>query len=250
MVAFPNFSLKTLSIILLATSLCGCSLLPKQVEFFQKKVRPFPEQSAREKETTKQAADLAARRAEETLVAAVSNQSPVSVISPAADTKALTRAVTVSLGPPNSIYAGAATNLAARVESNASDLDRRVDKFAAKEAPLVGKKIEGSGFFHVGYFTYVGIIFGLVFLAWTALKIYGSINPVVGVGTNVVGRVSSHVLKRSYAEVVEGGERFKEYLDHSELAAEAKHKVMDLFSRAQKENQSRDTQALVKDLTK
>lgn len=240
---------KSLTLLFLI-ALTGCgTLIPKNVEFFQKKVKSVPVASESAKETERQAAALASVKAEETFVAAVEANSPATVLAPAKDTELLTRAVSGSLGPPAYTYAGITTNLVNKVDSNVAKLNRKVGNYSEKVAPLVGKKIEGTGFFRMGYFTYIGIIIGLVVLAWFALKIYGSINPIVGLGTNVVGRLGSKSVAGIASELVKGGEVFKEDVLHSTLAHDVKAEVLRLFSGAHAKAQSTDTKSVVSALT-
>jgi len=231
------------------TTGCG-SLIPKRLEFFQSKVKPFPELTASQKETQREAAALAAKRANDTLSAANKAGSPAEVISPASDTVDLTRSVSTSLGPPKSPYTGPATNLSTKLDGSTANLNNRVEDFAKREEKFVGHKVEGTGLFSISYFSYIGGILLLIFLAWTALKIYGMVNPAVGAGVGIVGRVSSSVLSRGMAEVAAGGESFKNYLHTSGFDAAIKEKVLDLFSRAHKENQSSDVQDVIQKLTK
>lgn len=231
--------------------LTGCgSLWPGKVEFFQKKIQPFPEHSPKQQEVQRQTAALAAKRATDTFNAAVSNQVPVAVVFPASDTAILTRAVSTSLGPPSKPYVGASTNLAAKLDAQTAIFNSRVDDFAERESAMVGKKVEGTGLFKMGYFTYVGLILLLLFLAWGALKLYGLVNPVVGLGVNTFGRVSSSVLKNGYTQVVKAGEEFKGIVKQSGIDAAVQEKVLDWFTRAHEKNQSPEHQDIIKELTK
>lgn len=244
---------RSLVVIALASALIftpGCGiLLPKKVEFFQDRVHKFPEPSSSAKETQREAAALAARLADDTVVAAVGNDCPTNVVAPAKDTAELARAVSQSLGPPSSPWTGSATNLALKLDKSVASFNAKVEDFKQDNNENAGKKIEGTGLFRIGYFTMWGLIIGAVLLLGLALKIYGIFNPVVGLGTNVVGRVASTVLKRGYTEIIAGGERFKEYLQNSTLTADVKAQVADYFQRAQMESQSQDTQGIVKNLT-
>jgi hypothetical protein len=243
--------MKRILTLLAIAALTGCgTLIPKQVEFFQKKVQAFPEKTEKQKETERQAADLAADRAYATVLAAALEHSSPAVTEPAQDTKVLTEAVSQSLGPPISKYEGPVTNLAAKVESNQAKYNEKVTDFARQDNKLEGKKVEGTGLIRIPYFVYIGGIALVIFIAWSVLKLYGSINPAVGVGVNSVGRIASSVLARSYQEIVAGGEAFKDYVEKSELSKEVQTKVLDLFSRAHKENQSPDTQTTVQTLTR
>jgi len=238
----------TLAVSLAILAGCG-TLIPKKVEFFQKKVQAVPEKTAKDLEVERQAAYAASLAARLTVDAAVKNNDPATVVTPAKNTEALTAAVSTSLGPPQTIPSGAVTNLANKVIENRAELDRKVARYADKVEPLVGKKIEGTGLIRIPYFVYIGGIALVIFLVWTGLKLYGSVNPVVGLGTNVVGRVSGSVLSGAVSELSKGGELFKEKVAESELTAEVKAKVLELFSHAHAKAQDKSTQDIVKALT-
>lgn len=230
--------------------LTGCgTLIPKKVEFFQKKIKPVPEATSGQKETERQAAALAAVKARQTVEAALQNNSPVAVIEPAKDTELLTTAVSASLGPPVRPYVDAPTNLVDRVNHNTAVLHGKIDSYRERIEPLVGKKIEGTGFIRINYFVYVGGLLALGFLVWTGLKIYGSVNPIVGLGTNIAGRIGSKTLSTGYAELVKGGEYFKEELAESGLAKDIQDSVVRLFRQSHERAQSTEHQDIVKLLT-
>lgn len=245
---------KTLATLLaINLMLSGCSfLLPKKVEFFQDKVKAFPEAKAGEREVQRQAAFRAEEKAKETLSAALATDADVTVVKPAAETVDLTDAVSTSLGPPNkpASKSQSSESLARELRSSVAALNKRIDSFKTDNNENAGKKIEGTGFFQIGYFSMWAIAIGGLVLLWVALKVYGMVNPVVGLGVNTVGRVSSTFLRRGVTELSEGGEAFKQYLASSGLEEAVQDKVRDLFSRAHKEAQSRDTQDIVAKITK
>jgi len=238
--------------LIVATLFTGCSsLVPHRVEFFQSKVKSFPEQSDTLKEDQRKAAALASIRATETYLAAVKDGAPLSVIGPAKDVIDLTHAISTSLGPPKYLFKGktATKNLVDSLNYDVAKFNGKVEDFKERNDKFEGKKIEGTGIFSIGYVTYIGLIFLVLFLLWTALKMYGLVNPVVGMGTSLVGRVSSAVLSKGIQEVTAGGEAFKNYVAQSGIEDKIKDEVLDLFSRAHKENQSSDVQKIVKTLT-
>jgi len=231
--------------------LAGCgTLIPKTVEFFQRKVKAVPEVSDKAKETQRQAADYVSTKTEETKIAAIESDANTNVVSLATDANTVASALSQSLGPPEDPWKKEALRLALMLKEQQANFNDKLASYAKHVDKDAGKKIEGTGFIRIPYFVYIGCIILVVFLIWTGLKIYGSINPIVGLGTNVVGRIGSAVRTRALTEVAEGGEAFKQYLTDSGLAAEVKSQVLDLFSRAHKENQSRDTQNIVSTLTK
>src|SRR6267142_4931500 len=94
--------------------LTGCSsLIPHRVEFFQSKVKSFPEQSDTLKEDRRKAAALAEIRATEAYLAATKELASPAVTAPAKEAVDLTHEVSTSLGPPKYLYRGptAAKNL-------------------------------------------------------------------------------------------------------------------------------------------
>jgi len=233
----------------LAVSLTGCgTLLPGRVEFFQKKVKPVPEATSAAKDTERQAAARAALKAHETWLNAVKEGSSSAVTVPAQETAALTEAVTDSLGPPSKPWEGTTTALVEKVDRDIAKLNRKLDDYREKIEPLEGKKIEGTGFFSIGFFTMWGVILLVLFLGWTALKVYGIMNPAVGLGVRTAGKVSSAILHRGFTELVEGGEKFRTWVRKHPTETLTKAEIEELFVSAQKEEQSRDVKNVVENL--
>lgn len=241
---------KLIALTILVFSLSGCgTLVPKTVEFFQRKVKAVPELPEAAKETQRQAADYVATKTEETKVEAIATGAATNVVVSATEASLVADALSQSLGPPEDPWKKEAQRLALKLKEQQAIYNHKLEKFSDKVDKDVGKKIEGTGFFRIPYFVYIFGIVLIIFLAWTALKIYGSINPVVGIGTNIFGRIGSAARTRAMTELAEGGEAFKQYLSDSGIADSVKSHVLDLFSRAHKENQSRDTQKIIGTLT-
>jgi hypothetical protein len=256
---------KLLPLVALSTVLLtGCStLLPKQVEFFQKKVQAVPEATSREKETQKEAAALAAKQSEQTLLAAVKENASTNVVKPAGDAMVLSRSVSTSLGPPVKPWAGDVDSLARKLDTSVAALDRRLDNFREDQSEVVGKKIEGTGLFQVPYLVWLGIVFVFVFVGllvfgflWTVLKMYATTNPPLAIGLNAAQAAASTVRKGFTQAVVAGEEFKKKVLDATKGAAgsvsfsdEQATAVLDWFRTAHQKNQDHDVQELVKGLT-
>lgn len=245
---------KILVSLLLTSSLflCSCStFIPKKVELFQDKVKAVPEATTFEKETQKQAASLAAKRADDTFRAAILEKAPESVLEPASDTMALTRSVSTSLGPPVDKWDGAATNLADKLDTAVAKLNRRLDSFANKQEENVGKKIEGSGLFQVPYFLWLGGFAVLFFFGFVAIKIAlafaSAANPGVAVGTRVLSGGAALAAK-GFGQLIHAGEGFKDEIENyvGELTPE---KVKEIFRKHHQQSQDRDVQAAVRELT-
>lgn len=251
-----KFSL-ILVVLLLLALLPGCgTLIPHQVEFFQKKVKPLPTATAQDKEVQRQAAASAAESAQATLDAALSYHAPAAVAAPAADTVVLTRAVSTSLGPPLQPWQGEVDALAAKLNGSVARLNKRLDDYKAVAQSEAGKKIEGTGLIRIPYFVWLGIVgagvmvlFVLGSLAWGALKVYGMTNPVVGLGTNTLSMGASTVAK-AFSQVVAGGEAFKTAIEAKFGAgSDTAKQVLDLFASEHQKAQDSDVQGAVKTLT-
>jgi hypothetical protein len=245
--------MKKLLFILPLALLVGCgTLIPKRVEFFQKKVTGVPEKSTAQIEKEKEAAYAASLVARVTAEAAAANHDPVTVTVPAQQTVDLTAAVSTSLGPPKNVpnlTPPDTTKLSDSLVEKKGSLDSKIAAYSEKIEPLVGKKIEGTGLIRIPYFIYLGCIALVLFLVWTGLKLYGAVNPAVGLGVNSVGRIGGSILSRGFSEVVKGGEDFKAAVKASPLTAEVKTAVLDLFQRHAMQAQSQDTQRIVQNLT-
>ena len=239
---------KTLFSVLSLILLTGC-LAPKRVEFGQDKVEKFPTAKPAEIELQRQTAQRAAEKSEETLIAALTEQASSAVVQPAKEASVLTDSVSRSLGPPKSSSTDPSGVLARKLDHAVAKLNERLDEFRKDNDKNVGKKIEDTGIFKIGYFSMWLLIFAVLALIWAGVKIYGIFNPVVGVGANIVGRVSSKVVHRAISEVAEGGEKFKNFLKKSEVPEDVKKRVMEIFQEAHERAQSRDVQTLVKRMT-
>jgi hypothetical protein len=229
--------------------LSGCGLIPKHVEYGQRKVKPVPEYTASAAEHERQAAQYVATKTEQVKVAAIAEHSSTNVLIPAAEANGAAEALTEFIGPPSSPWKDTSTNLVQTLHHDQAKLNLKVEAYREHVEQDVGKKIEGTGWLQLSYFTNAGIIFGVFALIFVGLKIYGMTNPAVGLGVNVAGRVASSVVSRGLSEVVAGGERFKSYLEASNIPSDVKSYVADLFQRAHMEAQSQDVQTVVTTLT-
>jgi len=126
----------------------------------------------------------------------------------------------------------------------------RIDEFKQDNNSNAGKKIGGTGRFQVGYFLMWFWMLGVAALVFVALKIYGLVNPAVGLGLNFAGRVPSTLLRRGFQELSEGGEWFKQKIENYAEPSLTKEEVLTLFRSMQGTAQSRDVQALVQKITK
>ncbi len=243
--------MKKILLLLPLLALTGCgTLIPKTVEFFQKRVKAVPELPESAKETQRQAADYVATKTEETKIAAVESNASTNVVSLASDANTVASALSQSLGPPEDPWKKEAQRLALKLKEQQADYNKSLTKFSDNQDKVVGKKIEGTGLIRIPYFVYIGCIILVIFIAWSALKLYGAVNPVVGLGTNLAGRVSSAALSRGFSQVVAGAEEFKTAVAQSDFTAEMKAKILKMFQSHSRQEQDADIQEVVKTITK
>lgn len=224
--------------------------MPARVEHFQKKVKSVPTAATEPKlvEAQKQAAQFVDKKVTEAQTAAAATSADVSVQVPLAEAAVVSGPLVTSMGPPASPWTGTAPKLAGKVDAETAKLDKKVATYAVKTAPLVGKEIEGTGLIQMGFFTQWALVLGVLALGWVALKVYGMVNPVAGLASNVVGRVSSKLLHAGFHQVIEGGEKFKELAEAANRALTF-DEIKALYRQAQEATQDRSVQGLVKQLT-
>lgn len=237
-------------ILLALTLFGGCSsIIPKKVEFFQDKVKAVPTYSISALEVQRQAAKEIAISTAAASDAAIAENSTTNVTTPLKDAKVVAGSLSTSLGPPESLYGGTPVSLAARLDKNTAKLQANIADYAKDTQKNVGKKIEGSGLFQIGYFSYVGILLLLGALIWFGVRVYGMFNPVVGTAAGAVGRVSSSVLSKGFSELVSGGQTFLQWVDSSNLEGGVKDWISNTFKLAHQTAQSPDVQLTVDKLT-
>lgn len=246
------------SALLLCVSLIsGCgTLFPKRVEFFQDKVKTFPEPREKEKEIQRQTAARAAEVSLETLISAVGENASTNVTAPAKDAAVLSGAVARSLGPPEKKSEDKADVLAARLDASIAKLNSRLDDFKKDVNENAGKKIEGTGLFSVPYFVWIGLVLVMVFIGfiilavlWSVFKIYATSNPPLQIGVSAV-QAGAGFLKKAVSEIAKGGEAFKQRLETEVNDPAVTKKVLELFRIEHERKQSAEVQSLVKALTR
>lgn len=243
--------MKLLPLVAALLLLPGCGiLLPKQVELFQRKVKAVPELSEDAKETQRQAAERIAKEAQKALEGALRDHAGTNVLLPLKGTYSIADALSASLGPPDSHYSGSVGNLVDNLQFDLADYNKDLRDYADDVEKDVGKKIEGTGLVRIGYFTMIGGLFLIGFILWTATKVYGVFNPVVGGVTSVIGRVSSSLVNKGFTQVVHGGEMFKDALDKANLSEETANYIKLLFVNAHKQAQDADVKKVVAGITR
>lgn len=241
---------KILALVPVLVLLTGCgSLIPKQVEFFQRKVKSVPQYSASALQAQKQAAQVVAQKTEEAKVAALQEGSTTNVTVPLVAANTVADSLSTSLGLPEKSYTGTPAALATKLDKNRANLDSDISDYSKSTQKDVGKKIEGTGLIRVGYFTYIGLLLLLGALVWFGIKVYGMFNPIVGTAAGAVGRVSSSVLHKGFGELVTGGQQFLQWVDNSKLEGDVKDWITNTFKLAHQTAQSPATQQTVDLLT-
>lgn len=252
--------LRSLILVLFAASLLsGCgSLAPGRKEFFQDKVERVPEATSRERETEKQTVDLLRRRTQQTVVAAVLEKASPAVTEPAKDAAILADAVAVSVGPPKSALPddSKTSEVANKLLAAVAKLDSRMESFREDVRSNEGRKIEGSGLFSVPYFVWLGVVLVMVFIGfillaigWMALKAFAISNPPLALATGAVS-LGAKFAKNGFAQLLKGGETFKDAVSKKIEDPAVAAKVLELFRTHQMQAQSPEVQDAIKELTK
>lgn len=240
----------------LCLALVGCALLPKKVEFGQDKVQAFPEKRTWESEVQKQTAQRAAEKADEVVREARTEGALPTVIAPAEDAAVLTRAVSMSLGPPENPSFLEAKLLAQKLDNTVARLDRRIADFKSDNNENAGKKIEGTGIIQMPYLVFAGGVVVLGFIGfivlsavWGGLKVFALANPPVAMGMSAVN-LGGKALSSGVAQLLKGGEKFKDAVEEKfKDNPEVQEAILRLFKDEHEKAQSPEMQAVVRQLT-
>lgn len=161
----------------------------------------------------------------------------------------LTQSVQLRVGEPIKIKLDTNENVAqllATMSKQNAVYTNEIKDYTDKITPNVGKKIDGTGVFEMGYFTYVGIVILLCMIVLGVLKFIAIANP--GVGTGM--KIASNIAGKALTELAYGGEKFKQYItakyaDKPQQVAE----ILATFKQAHLEEQSTETKEIVKKIT-
>lgn len=243
-----GFTIILIFILLLGLTV-SCSLIPKNVEFFQDRVKQVPEKSVTTVEREKQAAEFVDRRVNQAKDAAIEEHSSTNIISPLLDASIASDALKLSLGAPAKLWDDSSERLAADLRREIARLDKKLEAYKKSVEPNVGKKIEGSGLISMGYFSYLAIFFGILLVLSTAIKIYGMINPVVGLAGNAA-KIPVKLLGQGFKQIISAGEAFKSEIDKKIADPATKELILDIFKASHERKQDEQVQSIIKDLTK
>lgn len=246
--------MKAFAAIALAALLVGCStLVPKKVEFFQDKVKAFPEESAYAKQLEKQLVQRLQQKSAQTVKAALLENASTNIVTPAREVERLAIAESLVVGPPEKPAFVTSAELATMLESAQAKLDSKIEKFKVANDENAGKKIEGTGWFQVSYLGWVGgilaVLFILFFVGKLLLTVAAVANPGAAVGLNVVNGLGS-IATRGFSQLVKGGEEFKTWVEKEITDGALQNKILDNFRMAQQSAQDQDVQNAVLAVTK
>ncbi len=246
--------MKTALALLMALALVGCgTLIPKKVELFQDKVKPFPEPTSQARELQRQAAHRAMETSLLTVQAAALEDASTNVVAPAVETQRLTEAVAVSLGPPVKPAVVTSETLATKLETAVAKYNTRVEDFKQDNNVNSGKKIEDTGLIKVPYFLWTGgillAVMVLFFVGKLVLSAFAMVNPGAAVGLNVVNAAQS-VVTKGFSQLVKGGEDFKGWVKQEVEDTKLRDKILDAFRVAHQQAQDGDVQGTIKAVTK
>jgi hypothetical protein len=241
-------------VVVLGLTGCVGSMVPKRVEFFQDKVKAFPEQSEKLRELERQAIYQSHEKATETVVAALKENATTNVVAPARDTMKLTQAAMVAAGPPEKLPdPNNVTNLVTAVEQGVGKYNLKVEKFAKNSDENVGKKIEGTGLIQVPYLLWVGGVVLFFIILYTVLKIVlagaSLANPGAAVGYAGLN-IAEGLAKKGFHQVVTGCEEFKDWVKKEFSGDQSlQSKLLETFRVLQMGAQDKDVQTTIKSIT-
>lgn len=232
--------------------LSGCSIFrPKDKEFFQKKVTPVPERVTPEyQETQRQGLAYVRTNVTQAYVMAVQEQSSTNIINPLEDAIQVIDPLVVQAGPPEHPFKGEPQKLAKWINENTAKYNKAIDRYTDKIEPLVGKKIEGTGWIQMGYFTYIGLVLFGFFILYTVVRmLINVLFPEINVGVKAISNMSSKAVAAAFSQLVNGGEYFKKLVDEKIDDQATIDHVKELFRIAHETKQSPQVQETVKHLT-
>lgn len=240
--------LKILQITLLLTLVVGCGIIPKRVEFFQKKVQEVPVPTVAHNETVKQAAAFVAEKTKESHFVAAKENASTNLQYLTYESSIVANSLSDSLGKPLNPWKTDAEKLALKLDAFEAKLDRKFDEFKERNDELAGKKIESSGLIQISYFTYIFGLFVLVAFLWFGVKILGILYPPVQIGSTIAS-IPINVAQKMAAQAIKGGENFKkrivEEIDDPQFAETVKK----IFREEQEKAQDQDIQEIIKKAT-
>jgi hypothetical protein len=242
--------MKLAALILSLTLLCGCGLIPKKVEFFQDKVKKFPEESAKLVELQKEAASVAKVETRETVKAALLENASTNLVQHAEAAAILTDAVSTSLGPPAK---KPSDDVAAELLRAVAKLDNKIEAFKQENNENAGKKIEGTGLIQVPYFIYLAGFVLLVVVIWhlgkLALTAAAVANPGAAVGLGALN-VAGNVAGKGFVQLIKGGKNFLKWVDEQVPDEALKAKLVEAFTASHKQAQDGEVRAIVDQVRK
>lgn len=219
--------MKALLLALLLAYTAGCSILNPTIEGGRSKVKPIPAKVERHIQLERQAA----------LYVAEETQLPMA------------GALSLSLGSPERRADEPPERLTDKLLAASGKHVARIDTARERQAEFVGKKIAGTGWFRMSQWSIVGTGILLGALAWLGLRLYGLVNPVVGVGAAVAGRVASTTLATGFRQIVKAGESFKRAVETRIENPNTRRAVLDLFRQSHQAAQDEPVQAIVQKIT-
>ena len=239
-----------------ALALAGCSLIPKAVEFGQKKVKPIPGKTASTVEAEKKAAEFVSEKVVEAREAALVTGASTNVLVPLKEAADASQGLLFSLGAPADRWQRSGEELATLLGRQANERDRAIDKLRQSLVPLAGKKIEGSGWFQIPWIVYVlGVVLGVIVvykLVKIGIGIAGTFYPPIGAGESglrAVGRVAAPIITKGFHQFVAGAESYKDAILKNGWEDKVKQEALALFRTHMMSKQDQDVQTVVKGMT-
>lgn len=235
---------------IVGTMVGGCSIIPRNVEYFSKEVQKFPEKTETHKTTQSQAAEYVAGKTKEVLIEAIHENCSSNVVEPAYEANIVAESLSSSIGKPEKPWEQSATELSQKLNKLEAKLDNRIEDFKEFNNKYEGHSINGSGW-EIGYGTNLIIILSIGAFLWFVLKIVSmAMGGPVSIGMNVASNLGGKLLKSGFSQVVAAGESIKNRIKTEINDPALQEKILQIFRVEQERKQSPEIQQIIKDLTK
>ena len=227
----------------------SCSLIPKDVEFFQKKVKELPAKSQTHSEVIKEAAAFVADKTQESHIQAIKENATTNLQYMTYESSIVANSLSDSVGKPANPWKSDAEKLSLKLDNLEAKLDQKIENFRERNDELAGKKIESSGIFQISYISYILLLFGLFSLLWFGLKVLSIFNPGIAVGMKVAS-VPVSLAQKGLGQVIEGIEGAKDRIKEEIKDKKLQETILEIIRTEQEKKQNSDVQSLIREVTK
>ena len=227
----------------------SCSLIPKDVEFFQKRVKELPAKTQTHSEVIKEAAAFVAEKTQESHIQAINENSSTNLKYLTYESSIVANSLSDSIGKPANPWKSDAEKLSLKLDNLEAKLDQKIENFRERNNELKDKSIEGTGLIRMSYISYILLLFGFFSLLWFGLKVLSVFNPGIAVGMRVAS-VPVSLAQKGLGQVIEGIEAAKERIKKDIKNKKVQETILEIIRTEQEKKQNSDVQSLIREVTK